>query len=263
MSVNPALPVVCLHSSGAGGKQWRRFVADLGEPCHTPDLYGHGEREGWPAGAPSRLEVEAEGVLAALDLPPDQPFDLIGHSYGGATSLQLALLHPQRVRSLTLYEPVAFGVLPALGDDEPGWIEIQSVAGALADAVKRGDILDGARGFCGYWQNRDIWPELDDAQRARLAEPMPTVSRHFEALFAARWTDAELSRLQMPVQLICGSATRLSAMHVSQTLVKRLPNARLDWLEGGVHMSPIGEAARVNPMLLASIARARQSSVST
>ncbi|HEY0955751.1 MAG TPA: alpha/beta fold hydrolase, partial [Roseateles sp.] len=206
-------------------------------------------------GVASSLAFEADGVLAGLDLPPDQPFHLVGHSYGGAVSLQLALQQPQRVRSLTLYEPVAFGVLPALGENLPEWQEAQQVAMAVAAALDRGDLDDAARGFVGYWQGRDVWPELDEAQRARLAEPMPTVRRHFEALSAARWSDAQLATLQMPVQLICGGATRASARRVAQTLATRLPHAQLAMLEGAGHMAPISDAARVNPLLLEALHR--------
>ncbi|WP_458232669.1 alpha/beta fold hydrolase, partial [Roseateles sp. P5_E8] len=245
-------PVVCLHSSGAGGKQWRRLVADGGSawPWHTPDLMGHGGRPGWPAGVASHLGVEADGVLAGLDLSPDQPFHLVGHSYGAATALQIALQQPHRVRSLTLYEPVAFGVLPALGEDLPEWHEAQQVAADVAAALERGDLDQAARGFVGYWQGRDVWPELDVAQRARLAEPMPTISRHFEALAATRWSDAELATLDIPVRLICGGATRASARRVAQTLAGKLPRVQLVGLEGAGHMAPIAEAERVNPLIL-------------
>lgn len=254
--INPfALPIVCLHSSGAGGKQWRRLQADAsaaGLPgrWHMPDLMGHGGRAGWPDGQRGDLRIEAEGVLAGLGLPPDQPLHLVGHSYGGATALQLALLHPQRVRALTLYEPVAFGVLPALGENLPEWREAQQVAADVAAALDRGDLDQAARGFVGYWQGRDVWPELDEGQRARLAEPMPTIRRHFEALGDARWSDAELDTLRMPVRLICGSATRGSAKRVAQTLVTRLPRAELLMLEGAGHMAPIAEAERVNPLIV-------------
>ncbi len=260
MTDSPALPIVCLHSSGAGGKQWRRLLADAADAglawrWHTPDLLGHGGRAGWPDGVASRLSFEADGVLAGLDLPPAQAFHLVGHSYGGAVSLQLALQQPQRVRSLTLYEPVAFGLLPALGEDLPEWQEAQQVAAAVAAALDRGDLDGAARGFVGYWQGRDVWPELDEGQRARLAEPMPTIRRHFEALSAARWSDAQLATLQMPVQLICGGATRASARRVAQTLAARLPHAQLAALEGAGHLAPISDAARVNPLLLEALHR--------
>jgi pimeloyl-ACP methyl ester carboxylesterase len=260
MPASPALPVVCLHSSGASGKQWRRLVADAGEAgltwsWYTPDLLGHGSRAGWPAGVSSQLAFEAEALLASLDLPAGQPFHLVGHSYGGAVSLQIALQHPQRVRSLTLYEPVAFGVLAALDDDLPEWQEAQQVAAAVSAALERGDLDAAARGFVGYWQGRDVWPELDEAQRARLAEPMPTIRRHFEALGNARWSERELATLQMPVQLICGGATRASARRVAQTLAAKLPQAQLAHLEGAGHMAPISDAARVNELLLAALKR--------
>lgn len=246
---SPATPVVCLHSSGASGRQWRALAADGGAAWqwHTPDFFGHGSRPAWPESLPNELTVEADGVLAGLPFDAGQRFDLVGHSYGGAVALQVALQQPQRVRSLTLYEPVAFGVLP---QDLPEWLEAHRVAAAVGAALDRGDLDEAARGFVGYWQGRDVWPELDAAQRARLAEPMPTIRRHFEALSAARWTPGQLATLQMPVQLICGSATRDSAKRVALTLVERLPNARLAWLEGGQHLAPITAAARVNPLML-------------
>ena len=247
--------VVCLHSSAASGKQWRRLVADGGDAWqwHTPDLFGHGTRPGWPELMPSQLCVEANGVLAGLALPREQAFHLVGHSYGGAVALQIALQQPRRVLSLTLYEPVAFGVLPSLGPEEPEWEEIREVADSVVAMLDNGDHLGAARGFSAYWQGRDVWPDLDEAQRQRLADAMPTVRRHFDALFVARWSDSLLGLLRMPVHLVCGTATRASARRVSQSLASRLPNVRLDWLEGAGHMAPITDAARVNALVLDSL----------
>ncbi|RZL40301.1 MAG: alpha/beta hydrolase [Rubrivivax sp.] len=248
----PAAPVVCLHSSGASGRQWRSLVAEAGAAWqwHTPDLFGHGSRPAWPSHLPNELTIEADGLLADLPLAAGQRFHLVGHSYGAAVALQIALQQPQRVRSLTLYEPVAFGVLSASGEDLEASEEARQVAAAVTASLDRGDLDQAARGFVGYWQGRDVWPELDAAQRDRLAEPMPTIRRHFEALAAARWTPQQLAPLQMPVQLICGTATRASARRVALTLAEQLPNARLAWLEGGQHLAPITQAARVNPLIL-------------
>jgi len=255
-----AAPVVCLHSSAASGRQWRRLIADGGDSWqwHAPDLYGHGGRPDWPELMPSQLAVEANGVLAGLPFPADQAFHLVGHSYGGAVALQIALQQPQRVLSLTLYEPVAFGVLPALGPNEPEWEEIREVAATLGAALDRNDDFGAARSFCAYWQGRDVWPEMDFAQQMRIAEAMPTVHRHFQALFAAQWSDSLLDLLRMPVQLICGTATRASARRVAQSLAVRLPLVKLKMLEGAGHMAPIGDAVRVNALILESLAGMRQ-----
>ncbi|HEY8876877.1 MAG TPA: alpha/beta hydrolase [Roseateles sp.] len=251
-----AAPVVCLHSSASSGRQWRRLMAAGGEAMqwHAPDLYGHGSRPDWPELMPSQLAVEANGVLASLPFPADRGLHLVGHSYGGAVALQIALQQPQRVLSLTLYEPVAFGVLPALGPNEPEWEEICEVAATLGAALDRSDDFGAARGFCAYWQGRDVWPEMDFAQQMRIAEAMPTVRRHFDALFAAQWSDSLLEVLRMPVQLICGTATRASARRVAQSLAARLPRVKLKMLESAGHMAPIADAARVNAVILESLA---------
>jgi len=255
-----ATPVVCLHSSASSGRQWRRLVVDGGEAWqwHTPDLFGHGNRPDWPELMPSQLAVEANGVLSGLPFSPEQGFHLVGHSYGGAVALQIAMQQPQRVLSLTLYEPVAFGVLPALGPDEPAWEEISVVATTLGAALDRSDDFGAARGFCAYWHGRDVWPELDVTQQLRVADAMPTVRRHFEALFAAQWSDEMLDRVRMPVHLICGSATRASARSVVLSLSERLPRARLNWLEGADHMAPVTAAARVNELVLDSLGTMRK-----
>lgn len=259
MTTPHCAPVVCLHSSAASGRQWRRLAADAAangpaRRWHTPDLFGHGERPDWPERRPSELSVEADGLLASLPFAPEQGFHLVGHSYGGAVALQLALQQPRRVLSLTLYEPVAFGLLAAQGPGEPGWQEISGVAATLGAALDRGDDFAAARGFCAYWQGRDVWPELDVGQQLRIADAMPTVRRHFEALFAAQWTGHQLATLRMPVHLLCGSATRTSARRAAEALAARLPRARLQRLDGAGHMAPITAAGEVNALILQSLA---------
>ncbi len=257
MSDTQISPIVCLHSSAASGRQWRHLVAEGGPDWlwHTPDLYGHGSRPDWPELMPNRLSVEANGVLTVLPFPNHRGFHLIGHSYGGAVALQVALQQPDHVLSLTLYEPAAFGVLPVTEPREPALGEISEAAARLDATLHRGDDFGAARGFCAYWQGRDVWPEMDAAQQLRVAEAMPTVRRHFEALFAAPWSSGQLNQLRMPVQLICGTATRASARRVAQNLALQLPRARLQMLEGAGHMAPITDSARVNALLLQSLAR--------
>lgn len=163
----------------------------------------------------------------------------------------MALQQPDRVLSLTLYEPAAFGVLPLTEPREPASREISETAARLDATLDRSDDFGAARGFCAYWQGRDLWPAMDAAQQLRVAEAMPTLRRHFEALFTAPWSSGLLDQLRMPVQLICGTATRASAHRVAL----QLPRARLQMLEGAGHMAPITDGVRVNALLLQSLAR--------
>ena len=97
--------VVLLHSSASSSRQWRPLMQALPASLrvHTIDLHGHGERAPWHGPAPLTLADDAalaDAVMTHGDV------HLVGHSYGAAVALKLALRHPERVRSLVAYEPV-------------------------------------------------------------------------------------------------------------------------------------------------------------
>jgi pimeloyl-ACP methyl ester carboxylesterase len=55
------------------------------------------------------LDYEVDGVLRAADEAGFERFHLVGYSGGGASSLAFAAAHPERLRSLALFEPAWMG----------------------------------------------------------------------------------------------------------------------------------------------------------
>lgn len=224
----------------------------------TPDLHGHGASPAWPVGTTATLDVGAAAVAREAGAGPLHP---VGHSYGAAVPLQLALRQPERVRSLTLYEPVVFGMLQAQPTPDAAADEIAEVAASVAALVAVRAALDAARVFVAYWGRSRAWSGLGDNQRSALAERAAVVPQHFAALFAARWTAASLAALQMPVLLLRGGATRAPARRVSELLSEALPHAqcRLPADAGRVgpitHARTIGHwmAAHIDPVLARSL----------
>ena len=110
--------VLLLHATASAGAQWQALAETLRSDWHVvaPDLYGYGESDPWPGHGPFALAEEAalaEAVLADAGIANAgrRPFHLIGHSYGGAVALRLAMQQPERLLSLVLIEPVAFQLL--------------------------------------------------------------------------------------------------------------------------------------------------------
>ena len=255
--------VICLHSSTGSQAQWRPLVQAL-----TPhwqalalDLYGHGRSPAWPADAPNTLDVDAAVVLQLMQgldanprterraMPP-RGVHLVGHSYGAAVALRVAMRQPQRVLSLTLYEPVVFGLLPSADDADPARHEIEDIARSVATLVKSGALEDAARVFVGYWGGPNAWGRMNAAQQATVVHRISTVPRHFEALFAAAWRPRQLARLQMPVLLMHGSSTRTPARRVTERLLQALPQARGVCIDGAGHLGPI---THVEPVMQAML----------
>jgi pimeloyl-ACP methyl ester carboxylesterase len=98
---------VLVHGSGFRDSTWsdQKELADRYRLV-LPFRRGYGKS---PAADPD-FEVDAEDIACLLE----EPAYLVGHSYGAVGSLLAAGLRPERVRTLTVIEPPAFGI--ARGD---------------------------------------------------------------------------------------------------------------------------------------------------
>ena len=104
--------VICLHASGSSGGQWSALRARL-EPdvlVLTPDLHGHGAGPAWHGFDEDVVAADAARVARFAGTVAGE-VHLVGHSYGGVIALRTALYHPERVASVTVYEPVVFRLL--------------------------------------------------------------------------------------------------------------------------------------------------------
>lgn len=111
--------VVMLHSGGMSGRQWRKLAQVLSDRYLVvlPDFLGSGSNPPWPADQNFDFHQDVAEVDALLKSLPG-PYHLVGHSYGGLVALTVARAHSDTIASLSLYDPVAFGVLWDQNDTE-------------------------------------------------------------------------------------------------------------------------------------------------
>ena len=149
--LSPRNTVICLHSSGSSGRQWDAIAAAL-SPAHAvlaPPLLGYESRAPWPLDRALTLDDEAAALEPLLELG-EGTVHLLGHSYGGAVALQLALRRPDAVASVTLYEPVRFALLSGQRRHADAAEEIVRVGRGLAALARAGHAhVAGAR-FVDY-----------------------------------------------------------------------------------------------------------------
>jgi len=237
--------VVALHCSGSSGRQWDPYVERLpgGMRLTAPDLMGSGRDPAWTPGAPVTLEAEARRVLAVL--PGDgAPVHLIGHSYGGAVALDIAMRWPERVRTLTLYEPVRFALLD--NAETAGIRQLIIDAGTrIVQLVNAGRLHESAAMFVDYWSGRGTWDKVPVPRRQMFADRMPKVAAEFDALFGDDMPTEAYRQLSMPMRLIAGMRSPLTARKVVEQLAMRCRHARVVHLAGLGHMGPVTHPARV------------------
>lgn len=233
----PRRTVMALHCSGAGGRVFDSYRAllDADTELIAPDLLGSGAEAPWPLRAPVTLDAEAERLAPLLARAP-QGVHLIGHSYGGAVALQLALRWPQRVLSLTLYEPVRFRLLP---EWSPAWDEIVRIGRRIGELVVAGQADASAQLFVDYWSGAGTWAGLPTPRRAALAARMPKVREEFKALFSDAVPPLDYAALTMPMTLLVGHRSPQPARYVSKHLALVCGHALRVRVPGRGHMGAL------------------------
>jgi len=236
--------LLCLHSSGSSGRQWGAYSAPLASRFRVvaPDLLGYAVERRWPTGTPASLDDEAKALAALL---PPAGAHVLGHSYGGSIALQLALRWPERVKSLTLYEPVRFALLFGHPATETAGETIVGVGRRIGMEVLSGAHHAAAASFVDYWSGEGSWAALEPRRRDALAQRMPKVQAEFEALFADRVPVTAYRTLRLPVRLLGGTRSPLPARGVLDRLEANLPNVTRATLPGLGHLGPIEAPAQV------------------
>jgi lipase len=102
-----APPLLCLHGITSHAIRFRRLAQErFGDfRVIAVDLRGHGH-SGWEP--PWDLETHVADVIETMDSLHLERVDIIGHSFGGRTALELAARHPERVSRLVLYDPAVW-----------------------------------------------------------------------------------------------------------------------------------------------------------
>ena len=247
--------VLALHCTMAHSGAWRGLAeAMAGEvTIHATDMLNHGKSPDWD-GQGDFQQAVLEGVAAHLD----RRMDVVGHSFGATVALRLAVAYPERIRSLTLIEPVYFAVAR---QDAP-----QLVADHDADArdyiaalAARNDAL-GARLFNRMWSDGGPrWPDLPESKRAAMIRGIHVIPFCNPALYDDRpgmLKPGVLARVTAPAVLLRGSRTHPVIAAINEGLARRLPDARSHVIDGAGHMVPITHPEATAAHLRALFARA-------
>jgi pimeloyl-ACP methyl ester carboxylesterase len=242
--------VVLLHCSGSSAAQWRDLVSHLAGAYRTiaPDFYGYGATGAWPGRRPLRMADHAR-MVAEVVRAHGEPVHLVGHSFGGAVALRVALDYPDLLQSLALIEPVTFHLL--LRDDpiDRGlYAKIRAIASTVSECALNGHSEGGMARFVDYWNGRGAWMRLSPAMQAGLAGQIVAIATNFSALFADPTPPTAYRPVDVPALVLRGSDSPGPARRVAELVAHALASATLRTVAGAGHMLPL-----THPELLARI----------
>jgi pimeloyl-ACP methyl ester carboxylesterase len=237
--------IVFSHATGFNARSYRTILAPLAAELRilALDLTGHGrstlpaDPESWPG-----WNGFAADVLALLEAETDQPVVLAGHSMGATASLLAAAQAPQRVRALTLFEPV-------LMDEAPSREYMLNAPFVQAVRRRRDTFRDLAEAEAAY-RGRGVFATWSEAQiadyvaggfrEAQGGGVVLTCRPEWEAVtFSVHGYDAwkAFERLQCPITLIAAGEGSCVGAH-ARSLADH-PAVRYELLEPATHMLPM------------------------
>lgn len=226
------LPAILIHRAGGSSRDW---VAQLDEIASRRrvlalDLPGHGLSPGPAANGIREMSLAVARLLDRVDLGK---VVVVGHSMGGALSLEMTLLRPDLVAAVVL---VASGAR-------------LRVAQPVLTAVR---------------EHFDALPQL--MGRTMFAEETPTavVEAELEKLFdapadvvlsdleACHRFDVEerLAQIKVPVSVLVGKEDFLTPPRLGRRLVERVADGRIRVVERAGHLLPVERPEIVTSAIL-------------
>jgi pimeloyl-ACP methyl ester carboxylesterase len=242
--------VLCVHSSGGSSRQWDALAGRLQSDYQVvaADLHGHGGTPAWPGAQAVSIADEAM-LLEPLIRTAQGGVHLVGHSYGAAVALRLALCFPRRVRSVAVYEPTLFRFLFDANPAHRDALEVVRVAVGFRRRASAGDLASAARRFMDYWGGDGAWDRLAPRQREAVTLRMQALCDHFRALLNDDTRLGDLRRIACPVLYLTGGASRSPVRAIARRIRAVLGSAEFVELPGLNHMAPITDPEAVNALI--------------
>lgn len=209
-------PLILLEGLGGDTGGWRRNVPHLARELQVVayDFRGNGRSD--PPEAPVTMETFVDDTIGLLDHLEIGDAHLYGQSFGGMVALEVALTHPDRVRSLIL-AATHVGVRHAVPVRAP------------VPKDRPWEALYSDRFL------REHPEEVADDLRGGTSQSPGAARRQWEAM---RGFDAydRLPSVRAPTLVLHGAEDRTIQPDNARVLADRIPGARLVLLEGAGHV---------------------------
>jgi len=248
--------VLLIQGVGLIGEGWRPQIDALKDALTLTwfDNRGIGASLGPPG--PLTIEDMADDALAVMDHAGASSFHVVGHSMGGVIAQEVALRAPERVRSLSLLCTFARGRdATALT-----WTMLM-----LGLRTRIGTRTMRRRAFLEMVLPPDRLASVDPDRTAAemaplfghdLADQPPIVMRQLRAMSRYE-AGPRLGTLgSIPTLVVSGELDVIARPSSGRALAAAIPGARYVELAGAAHGVPIYDAAVVNELLRAHLARA-------
>jgi pimeloyl-ACP methyl ester carboxylesterase len=238
-----ALPVVLVHGLGGHAEDWRNlrpYIVTSGHRIYMLDLPGYGRSE-WPQNYSYSVPDETNTIVAFMDALGLRRVDLGGFSMGGWIAQRVAIDHPDRVRSLMIFDSAGLY-------DRPNWNTALFTPTSAAELDQLDALLMPHPPQVPAFIARDV---------LRYSRGHAwVIHRALDSMLTGKdVTDAELPHLKMPVLIVWGAEDHIVPLADGQKMHQLIPQSQLDIVPGCGHLAPVQCPYAVGPKVQAFLSK--------
>jgi pimeloyl-ACP methyl ester carboxylesterase len=244
-----------IHGLGGRGAQWREQIHLLKQhyTVVVPDLFGHGNSDKPKPGAvnPYSFSEHEQDLRALFKQFSGEKNILLGHSYGGALSVGLAVEHQDQISQLVLFAPTPctpnvsipfiYQMPPMVMEVLRPWLEKVFQKSAF-------DKHDDAR-------------LLETEMIAGRNNPMYVIRAMIQGMKAMSRIDVTM--LTIPTMIMLGETDNLILPAVSRQFYQAMPHHQFQTVAQASHMLMLEQPAKVNQLLQQFLAPQAMDSILT
>ena len=242
---------VLLPPGAASGRAWKTVSERLADSVRSVCVHpsGHESTDSYRGKSLLRLDDEAEAVIEVMRHLRLSRSHLVGHSYGGAIALKLALRWPDWFKSLSLIEPAAYPVLNEAGENSLA-MEVEQVNRLFIERVHRGEARPALESYVNYYNGSiDAWRNLSDRLQRKLLDIADTIAAALGAVHASSIRLTQCASVSLPTLLIHGTQTDPVHARVTALLAETIRTSRLEQIRGAGHMASLTHPGEVATLL--------------
>ena len=238
--------VVCIHGFGASGRWWQAQKDFLHSDYQvmTLDLPGHGQSS-WMELTLTEMADDIRQILNSIGL---SKISLVASSLGGLVALELYRMMPECILRMSLT-----GSIPKFvrTDNYPAGLDIDKIRtlsgqfdgnyASILDIFFRSLFTMQERQSDRFKWIRDIYRKGPLPQREAL--------KHFLNILEKADLRDYVSSIVCPVQFITGTEDYICPRSIMDWVKGRMPNVRLDLIDGCGHLPFLVKAQEYNRLL--------------
>ena len=224
-------PLILIAGMGSDLTSWAFQVREFSKEYKVILFDNRGAGRTDAPNSPYTIRMMADDTAGLLTILEIETAHIVGVSMGGYIALELAINHPQKVKSLSL--------LTAAADQTPIGRYFTETRVKMAQEGVSGETLAM---YSLLWVYTDKFFEdpkrVEAAISARLnrpyQQPLYALARQVEACAKHR-TKERLNKITAPTLVLVGKEDILLPVKVSEVIAAGIPKAELVVLEGGGH----------------------------